>query len=488
MGEAENESPARPLVEALSEFERHLRAERGASAHTVRAYTGDVRALLEHAGRADVTEPSQLTIRVLRGWLAASSAAGHTRATLARRGAAARSFTAYAHRQGWLDADPGLLLGAPSSHRSLPVVLSQREVQEILSRVGDGDAPADLRDRAVLELLYASGARVGELCGLDVDDLDEERHVARVVGKGDHERGVPVGAPAVRAVKHWLTQGRPALVKEDSGPALFLGVRGGRLDPRTARRIVHRRLDELEELPDLGPHGLRHAAATHLLEGGADLRSVQEFLGHASLGTTQIYTHVSMDRLRSAYRQAHPRALTPWGACWGMMPEVRCRHVPHRQQPDRPQSEKPSRGEVSFASQQAPVQADVGPAVTASRSDDADALTPRHVIAGVHRRRHGLVRCPQSCRAVDDRDDSSPREYAGIEHSPGARREYRIAERRCQIYPAVTRPPRFRWRCEASNHTVLTGQRPLPPGRRGGGRCPRRGSGRGDDRGREHDG
>ena len=159
-----------------------------------------------------------------------------------------------------------------------------------------------------MEVLYATGVRVGELCGLDVDDADLERRTVRVLGKGAKERTVPMGGPAAEALDRWIRHGRPSLVMAHSGAALFLGDRGGRLGQRSARRIVHRRLAATEGTPDLGPHGLRHTAATHLLEGGADLRSVQEILGHASLGTTQIYTHVSIDRLKSSYTQAHPRA------------------------------------------------------------------------------------------------------------------------------------------------------------------------------------
>jgi integrase/recombinase XerC len=170
------------------------------------------------------------------------------------------------------------------------------------------EAELALRDAAIMELLYATGIRVSELCGLDVDDLDEGRNTVRVLGKGGRERTVPVGLPAVRAVAAWKRAGRPALAGPGSGPALFLGARGGRLDPRTARRVVHAALAAVAGVPDSGPHGLRHAAATHLLEGGADLRSVQEILGHASLASTQIYTHVSVERLTAAYRQAHPRA------------------------------------------------------------------------------------------------------------------------------------------------------------------------------------
>jgi integrase/recombinase XerC len=183
-----------------------------------------------------------------------------------------------------------------------------RALVESAAELADDGSPIGLRDVAMLELLYATGVRVGELVGLDIDDLDRERQVVRVLGKGRKERTVPYGHPAARAIARWLELGRPALRVEGSGAALFLGARGRRIDQRAVRALVHRRLADVPGAPDLGPHGLRHTAATHLLEGGADLRSVQELLGHASLATTQLYTHVTTDRLRQAYRQAHPRA------------------------------------------------------------------------------------------------------------------------------------------------------------------------------------
>lgn len=295
------------LAEALAAFERHLRLELSRSAHTVRAYTGDVAALLEHASRLGVTEPAAVDLAVLRSWLARSRTTGAARATLARRGSSARVFTSWACRRGLLPNDPGALLATPKGTRALPEVLRADEAARLVDQV-DGDAPQELRDRAVLELLYATGVRVGELCGLDLDDVDAERRVVRVLGKGGRERSVPYGAPAARAVEAWLVRGRTQWVRPGSGPALLLGRRGGRLDPRTVRTLVHRRLAAVPGAPDLGPHGLRHSAATHLLEGGADLRSVQELLGHATLATTQIYTHVSVERLRASYAQAHPRA------------------------------------------------------------------------------------------------------------------------------------------------------------------------------------
>jgi len=331
------------MAAALAAFERHLRSERSLSPHTVRAYAGDISSLLEHAVRQGVDAPDGLGLGELRGWLAIQHESGAARATLARRGAAARSFTAFAYRRGWLATDPGPRLGTLKTHRALPHILRQDEMAAVLagldkagrqaeaamaashpadaiSHPADATShPADatsqpteaavaLRDAAVLELFYATGIRVSELCGLDPVHLDHGRRTVRVRGKGDKERTVPVGVPALAAVDRWLAAGRPALATAASGSALFLGVRGGRLDPRTARRIVHERLREAGTTRDTGPHGIRHSAATHLLEGGADLRSVQEILGHSSPATTQIYTHVSIERLKSSYRQAHPRA------------------------------------------------------------------------------------------------------------------------------------------------------------------------------------
>jgi integrase/recombinase XerC len=301
------------LSQALSSFERHIGAERGLSPHTVRAYLGDITALLQHACQEGCGELADIDIGVLRSWLATQHGAGQARASIARRAAAARAFTSYAHLRGWIDADPGRLLGTPKTSRNLPQVLAREQIEAVLAvPLRDQPLPAAealaTRDTAIMELLYASGIRVSELCGLDLGDLDEERHTVRVLGKRSKERVVPVGIPAIRAVAAWLADGRAVLVGERTGRALFLGARGGRIDPRAARRVVHERIAAAGSVPDTGPHGLRHTAATHLLEGGADLRSVQEILGHASLATTQIYTHVSVERLLAAYRQAHPRA------------------------------------------------------------------------------------------------------------------------------------------------------------------------------------
>jgi integrase/recombinase XerC len=297
--------------EAVEGFARHLGAERGRSEHTRRAYVGDVRALLAFAAAQGVRGLGDLTLTDLRSWLGRLDESGASRATIARRAASARSFLRWAHRTGRIDADPSLRLVAPRRARTLPGVLRQEEAGELLAVAGvaaDDDDPVHLRDRAVLELLYASGIRVGELAALDLDDVDHEQCLVRVMGKGAKERTVPFGAPAADALAAWLGRGRPRLATGSSGPALFLGRRGRRVDPRQVRSVVHALLRHVPEAPDLGPHGLRHSAATHLLEGGADLRMVQELLGHASLSTTQIYTHVSVERLKRSYDQAHPRA------------------------------------------------------------------------------------------------------------------------------------------------------------------------------------
>lgn len=294
------------LQDARESFHAHLTLELDRSPHTVRAYDGDVTALLVHAAGLGITALEELDLSVLRSWLARLRASGMSRGTLARRGSAARTFTAWAHRRGLLTTDPGALLATPKGRRTLPEVLRPDEAVRLVSF--EGDLAEDLRDRAALELLYATGVRVSELCGLDMDDVDAGRRVVRVLGKGRKERSVPYGVPAQNALDRWLEEGRPQWAGTRSGAALLLGVRGGRVDPRTVRSLVHRRLAGVPGAPDLGPHGLRHSAATHLLEGGADLRSVQELLGHATLATTQIYTHVSIERLRTSYERAHPRA------------------------------------------------------------------------------------------------------------------------------------------------------------------------------------
>lgn len=309
-GGARGAGPGAGRVRAL------LSLERGLAAHTVRAYVADVAGLLDHAARRAVATPAEIDLAVLRSWLAASRTRGRSPATLARRAAAARSFTAFATRRGWLASDPGVTLATPRGDSRLPQVLTAAQAAALLDApasstalaVGATAAAIGLRDAAVLEVLYATAIRVSELCGLDLDDLDMTRLVARVLGKRGKERAVPFGVPAAQAVEKWLANGRPPLLLAGHTAALFVGVRGRRIDVRTVRRIVHCRVADAPGVPDVGPHGLRHSAATHLVDGGADLRNVQELLGHATLATTQVYTHISADRLRATYERAHPRA------------------------------------------------------------------------------------------------------------------------------------------------------------------------------------
>jgi integrase/recombinase XerC len=308
---------------ALDDYLHHLTFERSVSPATVRAYRADLADLAEHCRRAGRNSLERLDLTMLRSWLAKLTSLGIARSSVARKAAAARSFTAWAHRTGRLPVDPGVRLASPQVRRHLPGVLRVDQARRLLDPPRPSATPAtaqapapddavgraqELRDQAVLELLYATGVRVAELVGLDMDDVDRRRLVLRVLGKGNKQRTVPYGRPADDALGRYLADGRPALVTPTSGPAVFLGRRGGRLDQRAVRSLVHARLAEVDGAPDLGPHGLRHSAATHLLEGGADLRTVQEILGHASVATTQIYTHVSAERLAAVYRQAHPRA------------------------------------------------------------------------------------------------------------------------------------------------------------------------------------
>ncbi len=291
----------------LEEFDEYLALQRDRSAHTRRAYLGDLRSLFEFTGGGLET----LTLPRLRSWLAAQAGAGAARTTLARRTSAVKTFTAWALHRGVLTSDPAARLQTPKAHRTLPSVLRQDQALDAMDALNSGAQQGDpiaLRDRLIVELLYATGIRVSELCGLDIDDVDRSRRVLRVLGKGNKQRTVPYGEPAEDALTAWLDIGRPALAGPASGPALLLGARGGRLDQRQARTVVHQTMSAVDGAPDIGPHGLRHSAATHLLEGGADLRVVQELLGHSTLATTQLYTHVTVARLRAVHDQAHPRA------------------------------------------------------------------------------------------------------------------------------------------------------------------------------------
>ena len=303
------------LDAAVADFTRYLSAERGFSEHTVRSYRSDLAALLDYAQKQGATEPAALDLELLRSWLWESSNAGLAKSTLARRSAAARSFSSWLARTGAIPMDVAARLRGPKAEQHLPRVLTRPQVDALLeglaSRAATGDSGA-IRDLAVVELLYASALRVSEVTGLDTSALDLDRLTVRVTGKGSKQRVVPFGVPAKRALDAWL-EVRGSVVASASGPAgdnaaLFLGDRGKRLGTRAVYQLVASILVEIPGSGPSGPHTLRHTAATHLLDGGADLRAVQEMLGHASLGTTQLYTHVSTERLRQSYALAHPRA------------------------------------------------------------------------------------------------------------------------------------------------------------------------------------
>jgi integrase/recombinase XerC len=309
--------------ELLDAFRRHLELERGRSPHTVRAYLREARSLLTHLEEDERISPAELDLSALRSWLAARAQDGLASSSLARAAAAARTFTAWMAATGRIEVDVGTRLRVPRRGRHIPAVLNRGQAEGLVDLAEDetdpGPAPEDgqvdprahalaLRDAAVLELLYSSGLRVSELVALDLGDIEPDRGTVRVLGKGVKERVVPVGVPALRAVAHWCEEGRDLLAGPQAQRALFLGARGGRLGDRAVRTMVDREARRAGIAAHVTPHTMRHSAATHMLEGGADLRSVQDFLGHSSLATTQIYTHVSAERLRATVEQAHPRA------------------------------------------------------------------------------------------------------------------------------------------------------------------------------------
>jgi integrase/recombinase XerC len=296
----------------IAAFTRHLEVERALSVHTIRAYLGDLESLVTHLEAIGVSDISQLELVHLRSWLANQQVKGGARTTLSRRAVSVRLFVKWAVKSKYLAKDVAATLATPKGHRTLPEVLDVADAKvamdSLATRAAEEETPISLRDVAMVELLYATGARVAELCGLDLSDIDYDRQTIRVFGKGNKERSIPLGNPAMKALNVWLKEGRDSIKNSLSGNAVFLGARGKRIDQRTVRTVVYNALQAIEGIERMGPHALRHSAATHLLEGGADLRTVQEILGHASLATTQIYTHVSTERLQKAFKQAHPRA------------------------------------------------------------------------------------------------------------------------------------------------------------------------------------
>lgn len=326
------------LTDDVDAFDAYLKANRGLSANTRKAYRGDLNECMDYLADHGCADLNETTIEDLRMWMAESSKS-HARSSMARKTVAVRCFFAWAHEHGRVRSNPAAMLMTPKIPDALPAVLNESQAERLMDRVdeesgehagareavpphGDQDAApsesstasrdgkrhaVELRDAAMLELLYATGMRVGELTGLDVGDVAFSNRTAKVTGKGDKQRVIPFGAPAARALERWLEDGRPRLANGRSGGALFLGARGGRIDQRIVRQAVHEYAHDAG-VPDISPHALRHSAATHMLDGGADLREVQEMLGHSSLKTTQRYTHVSIEQLKARYAQAFPRA------------------------------------------------------------------------------------------------------------------------------------------------------------------------------------
>ena len=293
-------------------YRAHLINERNLSENSIRAYIADLESLLLHVNQLGIVEFSQLTLNHIRSWLANLQTRGAARSSITRRVVSIRAFTYWGARNGWLERDIGRELVAPKPERHLPEVLdvdsASLTLEALQTRANEERTPESIRDIAIVETLYGSGIRVSELTGLNLEDIDRDRYTLRVIGKGNKERIVPIGIPAMRALEMWIAEGRSKLTDFATERALFVGSRGKRIDQRVVREIVYLATEALGANKRVGPHALRHSAATHLLEGGADLRTVQEILGHSSLSTTQIYTHVSEERIKKAYEQAHPRA------------------------------------------------------------------------------------------------------------------------------------------------------------------------------------
>lgn len=298
------------LRQAALAFADYLQSARGYSKHTVKAYETDVLDLVGWLEKRQLETITEFDIDRIRDWLYELDQNGLTKTTLARKSAAIRAFSGWLQKTNQIDIDVAQRLKSPKTGRSLPKVVSRETLEDIFTKLkltATGDNPNGLRDLLTIELLYASGCRVSELVGLNLEDVDYSRNILRVMGKGAKQRMVPFGQPAREALENWIRIGRAQIANANSGQALLINSRGQRLGVRQVYALV---ASLLEGTPTgvAGPHALRHSAATHLLDGGADLRAVQELLGHSSLGTTQIYTHVSVERLKAGYQKAHPRA------------------------------------------------------------------------------------------------------------------------------------------------------------------------------------
>jgi integrase/recombinase XerC len=299
--------------DVVKNFVTYLEIEKNRSPNTVRTYKTDLELFLEFASATGIKNLDSLELNTFRLWLADQKKKGSSNSTISRRSSTVRVFSTWAFQKGLIKTDPAVRLISPKVNRTLPNVLAQKQASNLMQTASNLDDEENsviirMRDHAVLEVLYSSGIRVSELTGLDIKDLDLTRCTMRVIGKGNKERVVPFGQPAKEAIQTYLTKARAELANEKSGNALFLGIRGKRLDTRQVRRILTNAIARVEGLVNVSPHDLRHSAATHMLEGGADLRIVQELLGHSSLATTQKYTHVTIERLREVFANAHPRA------------------------------------------------------------------------------------------------------------------------------------------------------------------------------------
>lgn len=301
------------FAKTVEDFVSYLKIEKNRSSNTIRTYKTDLELFLQFASSNGIKKLEDIELNTFRLWLADQKDKGSSNSTISRRSSTARVFSTWAFKKGLVKTDSAIRLISPKVNKSLPKVLGQKQAKTLMqtaSNVVDEDETVEIRrrDHAILEVLYSSGIRVAELTGLDIKDLDFTRSTMRVIGKGNKERVVPFGQPAKQALGNYINDARTKFINEKSGNALFIGSRGKRLDTRQVRRIVAKAIKRVEGAPDISPHDLRHSAATHMLEGGADLRIVQELLGHSSLATTQKYTHVTIERLREVFAKAHPRA------------------------------------------------------------------------------------------------------------------------------------------------------------------------------------
>ena len=510
--DAQQEADALPeaFVRVLGDYEQHLAVERDLTPHSVRAYLTDVAGLLEHARRLGLDDVARLDLRTLRSWLAQQQSLGRSRTTIARRATAARVFTAWLARTGRAEHDAGASLASPKAHRTLPPVLRRDEADDLIraaTELADDGSPVGLRDVAMLELLYATGIRVGELVGLDVDDVDRERNVVRVLGKGRKERSVPFGRPAAHALDFWTRHGRPLLVVDGSGPALFLGARGGRIDQRAVRTLVHRRIAEVPGAPDIGParaaahrrhppaggrrrpalgagaagprlaghhpalHARHHRPAASGVPAGPPTRltptrryfppSRREFLGTGAGSRGTGAGSRSSERSEAVQDRPVRRVDVP-EASQARGGESGGGGGPEGEQADRAQADQPQGVEVGLARRPAldpaPVQAGAWQAVRRRDLEPADDLAGGHRLAHRKVARDRLVR--RARRPVGDHDDAAARDPPHEGDLARERRAHRLAGPAQQVDAAVAGSVGRGRGVEAGDHLGGGAQRP----------------------------